>query len=294
MGRAVAVLGRQRTDADECRRYRVVALNFDTRAMLLNEEISDQWEPQIQEQHRENLRRLREHLLFEFGVHNGERKIQDFADLGSAPWSVATAHNPLLQHVRGAFAFGAYYAALLGAAGLGERILNELILTLRDDYREHPHTGRVTGDTIDDWTRAIEVLGHWGVFDAELVRDFKRLARLRHDAVHYREHIEEDPRGHALDAIKLLQTIIDRRFSGHGGSPTYLAIPGEIVLARSAESDPFTRRFVLPSCALVSPRHELEWDGAGWIVFDDPDYPADLLSDADWIAARTGAPPQQP
>lgn len=289
MGRQIVPLGGQRTGSDECRRYRVVAFNFDTRARLLAEEISDQWEPHIQEQHRDNTRRLREELLFEFGIHNGERKIRDFTELGAAPWSVATAHNPLLQHVRYAFAFGAYYAALLGAAGLGERILNELILTLRDDYAEHGHTRRVSGQTVDDWTDAIEVLGHWGVFDEDLMRDYKRLARLRHDAVHYRGDVDADPRTPALAAITLLQSIIERRFSGHDGPPTYLAVPGEIVLSREAEHDPFTRRFVLPSSALVSPRHELDMGHSGWLVYDDSDYPDTPLSDDEWVAARAAA-----
>jgi hypothetical protein len=50
---------------------------------------------------------------------------------GAAPSSVVALHNIHLTQVRAAFVGMNYYPALLGASGLGERILNQLVLTLR-------------------------------------------------------------------------------------------------------------------------------------------------------------------
>lgn len=285
--------GRARETNDECRRYRVVDMTFDTRSHWLTEAISEDWDPVVQQQHREGARRVREGLLQGYGVAGYQVKIQNFIDLGAEPFSVIAAHNFLLHQVRGAFVLGAYYPALLGAGGLGERILNELILRLRDDYADQPSTKRVSGKSFNNWQVATKVLESWGVFDSELTRDYLRLARLRHDAVHYQPgSSSEDWRDGALAAIRLLQSIIERRFAAVGGPPTYLGTPGEIVLARESESEPFVKHFIIPSCALVSPRHRLDAEPmGGWVVLDDVEYPAGSLTDEQWADARaTGIP----
>ena len=115
---------------------------------MLTMVIEEEWEPNVKQQWMENKKRLREALLHEFGVLDGDRKIDDFADMGSAPWSIIAQHNDLLSDVRAAFASGHYYSALLGAAGLGERILNELILRLRPYFADHPATRYVAGKKI--------------------------------------------------------------------------------------------------------------------------------------------------
>lgn len=118
-------LGRLRTEDDGCRRYRPVAISFDTRANLLSVVIDESWEPKAKELWARNQRLVREGLLHEFGVDDGDRKIEDFIAVGPAPWSVIASHNMILNQVRRAFVLGSYYPALVGAAGLGERILNE-------------------------------------------------------------------------------------------------------------------------------------------------------------------------
>lgn len=153
-------LGRQRTPSDGCRRYRPLSVTFDTRPVVLAQTIEDHWEPRVKEQWRTNQRFIREGLLHEFGVEDGDRKIADFLAVGPAPWSVSAMHNLVLAEVRRAFVGGAYYPALLGAAGLGERILNQLMLELRDDFSEHAATARVAGKgSVDNWTVLIQVLG---------------------------------------------------------------------------------------------------------------------------------------
>lgn len=133
-----APVGRPRDPGDGCRRYRPMQFTFDTRAAVLETEIGEDWEPALREQWRSNIGRVREGLLHDLGVADGERKIEDFRALGTAAWSVVASHNGFLAQIRTAFAADAYYPALLGAAGLGERILNDLIRDLRADYARHP------------------------------------------------------------------------------------------------------------------------------------------------------------
>ncbi|NEA30208.1 hypothetical protein [Streptomyces sp. SID13031] len=113
------------------------------RALTCFRKVKEEWEPEIQEQQRQNQALVRQGLIYEFGTENYELKIQNFAVLGAAPWSVVALHNIYLAQARAAFVGMNYYPALLGACGLGERILNQLVLTLREDYAGHDATKRV-------------------------------------------------------------------------------------------------------------------------------------------------------
>lgn len=270
-------LGAARTTADGCRRYRPVAMTFDTREVMLSTTIEDGWEPRVKELWRENKRVVREGLLHDYGVANGGRKIEDFIALGPAPWSVTAMHNEVMRAVRDAFVAGAYYPALLGAAGLGERILNQLVLELRDDYQDHPQTRRVAKkSSIDDWTASIEALRGWGVLAPTAVSKYKRLHRLRIAAVHYvTPTLDQTARAEALEAIRLLQEIVQEVFSPHTGEHYIEGTAGVFFVRLEAKSLPFVRRFLVPASTLVSPHHELDFQSRPPRVLDDANYATD-------------------
>ncbi len=157
-------VGQDRSAEDGARRFLPDAVSFDTRARLLTTVIDDDWEPDIKAQWAGNQANVREWLVHEFGAADYEQKIQNFVDLGTAPWSIVALHNVYLKQIRGAFVSMQYYPALLGACGLGERILNQLVLTLRDDYADHPATKHVTKkQALDDcaasWERITRRMG---------------------------------------------------------------------------------------------------------------------------------------
>lgn len=271
-----APVGRPRGPSDGCRRYRPLQYTFDTRAAVLDTVIGDDWELAVQEQWRANIARVREDLLYRLGVADGDRKIGDFRALGTAPWSVVAPHNSFLGQIRTAFAAGAYYPALLGAAGLGERILNDLIRDLRGDYAGHPATAPVrVKESFDNWPTAIGVLKDWGVLTEESARDYRRLGRLRNDAVHYRPGLEATARNAALEAVLVLQRLVEALFTPIGGPPLYIdGIVGASFLARASEDLPLVRRYYLPNAVLVSPRYELRPGPAPgqFSCFDDADF----------------------
>jgi hypothetical protein len=214
---------------------------------------------------------------------------------------VLALHNVHLQQVRSAFASMAYYPALLGACGLGERILNHLVLTLRDDYAEHDATRHVAGrESLNDWSKCVKTLKRWGVFSEDVGRDYERLRKQRIAAVHYRPALDEDDaRIAALNAVRLLCSLVERIFNAVGQGAHYFTAPiGRPYVRSEAEDDPFVKRFILPACALVSPRFRFIPSTSavgGFDVYDDPEIGVGEppLSDEEF-ADPTRARPQVP
>lgn len=268
---------------------------------MLSQEIGEDWEPEVQEQWRTNQANVREHLIHTFGIEDYEQKIQNFVDIDAAPWSVAGLHTTYLQQVRAAFVSMNYYPALVGTCGLGERLLNQLVLTLRDDYADHPATKHVKNKkSFDDWSKCIKTLRAWGVVSTEVGRNYGELMSLRHGAVHYRPGLDSgEARADALKALHLFSGIVEAMFKPIGEQPHYFSGPiGRSYVRLDAESDPFVRRFILPSCVLVSPKYRFVASAGGpggFDVYDDPAYGADEppLTD-DEFAEPERASPQVP
>jgi hypothetical protein len=272
-----AEYGRERTAQDGCRRYLPHAISFNTQARLLTEEISPDWAPEVIAQHEENRRLARVRLIHEFGNDDHERKIHDYGAVGVTPWSVVDQHNLFMGQIRDAFAFGAYYPALVGACALGERLLNEMVIRLRDSYGDHPATKKVaTPKTFTDWVACIEALFVWGVVDDAVATKFNKLRRFRNRSVHYGKHlVGSDARDDALQAVLLVQEIVQGLFTPHGGPPKFVAgVSGHSFLALASEDEPFIREFILPASLLVSPNFRMEFNNSvGWFdVFDDDTY----------------------
>lgn len=66
--------GGRRTKRDGSRRFTPVNYSFDTRANVLATVIEDDWELEIQEQWRGNVKAIREHLIHQFGAENPIRR----------------------------------------------------------------------------------------------------------------------------------------------------------------------------------------------------------------------------
>jgi hypothetical protein len=285
-------LGKERSDGDGCRRYRPIEIGFDTRPHILTMEIGEDWEPEVAAQWRHTQSSIRMSVLAEHGTINGDDKIANFTAMGPAPWSIVFEHNTLLKQVRSAFIHGDFYPALVGACALGERILNELIISLRADYVNHKKTtARVRrGETFSDWNAPIEVLHGWGVLTDELEAKYQQLQQQRHESVHFKPGVDVAAREPALAALKLLQEIIEGIFVPHGGPPRYIEnISGGDFFSLEAEQEPLIKRIFLPRSALLSPAHRfnIRPDGGEvvWEAFDDADYDPTPLTDAEFAAA---------
>jgi hypothetical protein len=255
--------------------------------LILDVEINADWEPQIKEMWASNQEGVRDGLLAELGRAGGQDKLDNYRAMGPAPWSVVFQHSALLRQVRSSFAHGDFYPALVGACALGERLLHELILALRDDYMNHrATTKRVRNGRLGtEWGTLIGVLHGWGVFEDGVAETYCELEQLRHAAVHFDPALPVAGREPALEALLALQRVVERVFEPHGGPPRYIAdTPGDSYISLDAESEPLIRRIFLPHCALVSPAHRLEYDDSdSWTVFDDVDYPSVALTDEQFV-----------
>jgi len=234
------------------RRHRTLFRDFDTRATSLAAKIQEHWDESVKTNLLESKARTVAQLRQEFGDLHIDRKVRDFTDMGVKPFSIIAYHNALFEQVRVAFASGAYYPALVGACTLGERILNHLVIDLREDFRATPQYKKVYNkSSFDDWQVAISTLRAWHVLLPDVAEEFEKMAELRHRSIHFNVDTYARLRDDALTAIAHLRTIIDRQFGTFGAQPWFLDTPGACFIKREYETRPFIRRYFLPQCPFV-------------------------------------------
>lgn len=270
--KAQALVGRARNSGDDCRRYMPVLFSFDSRAFFLEQVPNDDWDEEARKELAERRRRLREAVSAEFGITNGDQKFADFAALGRSSFSIVASHNDVVSDVRRAFVAGCYYSALVGATALGERILNDLVLRLREDYPDDDATKYVTGKkSFNDWDKMIKALLSWGVVSRDASHWCVELHKIRNNSVHYRSDRVLYARDMALRAMKLLDDIINHIFSPTGGRPILIpGTAGRFFISRAVESDPVVKHYFVPISVLVCPDHDFRASLTD--VWDEVDY----------------------
>jgi hypothetical protein len=267
------------------KRYRVLGMDFDARPNLLNISISDEATPEAKQLMLGNQQSVREGLLIEYGIHDSAMKLQNFRELGAALPSVLTFHNNFMRQIRASFVIGSYYPALTGACALGERILNHLLLNLREFYSSTPEYKRVYDkDSFDDWDIPIETLTAWNILLPDVVANFTKLKKQRHRTLHFDPATDNNDRELALSAIKTLAAIINDQFGALEPKPWF--IPANIGIAfikRECEEAPFIKVVYLPSCRLVGPRHTLDMSPNRWLPRDEYEYEDKMITDEEFI-----------
>lgn len=270
------------------KRYRILSFDFDTRVHILTLEIRDEWKDDIKRQYRQNKETIGKSLIISYGAQAQEVKLQNFIDLGDKPISILAFHNRFFEQIRTAFVMRAYYPALTGACALGERILNYLLLILRDDYKNTPEYKTVyRRDRFDNWDVPIDTLQSWGILLPEVVKQFLRLKDMRHKAIHFRPEVDLNDRELALEAIQCLREIIRNQFSGFGPQPWFItSIPGEIYIKKNWENNPFIRKVYLPNCLLVGPKNRIETLIPQVVVNDNFEYEDREITDEEFSDLR--------
>jgi hypothetical protein len=284
------------------KRYRLLAVSFDTRVVVLKTEIEPEWGEDVRKLWSENRQKVKESIEQMHGAFDLERKLKDFADLDREPFSVIAFHNEFLRQCRFAFVAGSYYPALIGACALGERILNHMILRLRDYYKHCPSYKRVYDkESFDNWDLAIGALEEWGVFvkiddiareglnldryGDEVAYLFRELCGVRNNSIHFRIDLDAETREPALKAIHLLQEIVDKQFGMRGWLPWFIrGGSGAFYIKKSFEDNPFVREFYLPACAYVGPYHRaIPLRNGSWQVEDPGPYPDRDVTDEEFV-----------
>ncbi|QYG00141.1 hypothetical protein [Massilia sp. NP310] len=229
-------------------------------------------------------------LRHQYGEKNLEIKLQNFSDLKSKPFSVAAFHNKFLQQIRDAFVIGSYYPALTAACSLGERILNHLLLLLRDYHKDSTEYKKIyRKDSFDYWPTAIDTLESWAEILPETAELFRSLSQKRNKAIHFNPDTDHNDRQLALEAIHLLQEIVSVQFSAYSNRPWYFHVPGEIYIRKEWEDKPLIKRVFIPSSVLVGPMHQMISISPHLVINDRFQYEDELISDEKFIELRTSA-----
>lgn len=270
------------------KRYRILQFDFDSRVHSLTMEIKKEWDEKVKKQHLQNKRQMERGLIAQYGADNANIKKQNLIDLGPKPVSILAFHNKFFEQIRSSFIIGSYYPALIGACALGERILNHLIIKLRDYYKSMSEYKKVyKKDSFDNWTLAINTLENWNVLLPEVADKFRELEKKRHESIHFRPDVDKNDRELALSAIHCLQEIIKNQFSGFGPQPWFITlIPGEIYIKKEWENHPFIKRIYLPNCLLVGPKHIIKQIIPRVEVEDALDYEEKNISDEAFAKLR--------
>jgi hypothetical protein len=255
------------------KRYRVFSQDFDFTANSLDFEINDEWDEKVKEGHRQHHERLIERLTHQYGEWGLEEKIDNLRSFGAKPCSIVSYHNLFYNQAREAFVVGTYYPALTAACALGERILNHLILELRNEYRGEPGFSQIANkDSFDNWDKMTGTLESWGVLLPGVGDEFRALANLRPPAIHYHPNAEPN-RDMAIAALKHLGAIINVQFGTFGPRPWFITDIGGVApfIRKEWESDPFIKHFYLPKYGKVGPHHDASPDLAKrqWVVQDE-------------------------
>lgn len=239
------------------KRYRLFPSDFDSRAHFLKIKTKKDDGEKVKKQQSKNKKEIEKGLIQQYGVLSKNKKKQNFIDLESKPMSVLAFHNKFFEQIRTSFIMGAYYPALTGACALGERILNHLIIKLRDYFKGEPEYKHVYNKkSFDNWSLVIKILKKWKILLPKVAKKFKELEKIRHKAIHFRPEVDQNDRELALNAIHCLQEIIKNQFSGWGSQPWFItSIPGEIYIKKEWENNPFIKKIYLPNCLLVGPKH---------------------------------------
>ena len=194
--------------------------------------------------------------------------------------------------MRDAFVVGAYYPALTGICALGERVLNHLVLGLRDSYgstRQFKVVHRKK--SFEDWDQVLATLEAWGVLLAPAATKFRELKQLRHRSVHFRPEVDTDDRQLARDAIRCFSAIVQEQFGVLGLHPWFIPhIRGASYLKKDWESNPFIKLVYLPSCAKVGPYHKVENVPGGFRIVEPVSYPDLEISDEEFAQKLEAGP----
>ncbi|MBP2443782.1 hypothetical protein [Rhizobium leguminosarum] len=277
------------------RRYQPFGFDFDSTALMLDEP-ADHWEEQVRLLHLENRDRAIARLKEQYGVLHHDQIVQNLRDLGPKAFSLIAYHNRFYHEAREAFVIGSYYPALVATCALGERILNHLILDLREDFKSSPHYRRVyRKESFDDWAFATGVLSDWNVLVEGVAEDLLELSKLRHRSIHFNPETYRVLREDALAALKLIGDIVSKQFGFFGRQPWFIeGTAGAQFIKKSYEAHPFVRKYLVPQSGFVGVLYGMERRADGhWQHLDLVDYGDGEMVDDEFAKAFGERDPEQ-
>lgn len=268
------------------KRYRIIPtlLTFDTSVSILQQFERLQTSPQMQD----NIDKILASFKRQYGEANFEFKLENLKEIGSKPPSIISYHSYMLEEIRVAYVCGCYYPALTAACALGERILNHLILDLRDYFSSTEEYQDIKNDkSFTTWDRMIKPLAAWDVLLPDVAEKFRELKTLRHKSVHFNKNLQDNLGEQSLNAVTAIQEIVFKQFSGFGNEPWFLTgVLGELYIKKEYEQRPFVMKYYLASCRYVGYAHTLTSLNPIQIEINDILYEDGEITDEEFVTMR--------
>jgi len=259
------------------KRYRLLTADFDGRESIL-------WNPDVRLA--DVKKSVQSQMKGQYGESDFSLKLTNYTSLGRKPYSIFAFHNRFFEQACNAYVMGYYYPVLTATCALGERTLNHMWLTLRDDYpdplklRKHGH--------VQKWSLLVETMKGWHIMQPKAAEDFMKLEELRQLTIHFhpKEDVDNNAQGIALKAIRIFQGIINAQFASHGNLPWYIqGVEGETYIKKEWDECPYIKRLYRHHCELVGPNHEVR--GINPYRIEDKEYTKREIDDAEFVRLRT-------
>jgi len=266
------------------KRYRIYNFSLDTVRNIFKHPAGSQM-AKIEED-------MRASLISRYGDQDFDEKFARYMELTKPAISVIAEHTYLLEDVCSSYVQGNLYSSLTGACCLGERIFNDILFKVMDDFKQSEHYKYMHGrGSVIDWEKAISILSDWGLVDEETIEKYTELYKFRTDSVHFQKK-EQDLASMSLSAINAVNFIINKLFAigpHRKDILIYFEIPGELFIKKEAEKDPIVKAFFIPCSILVGPRHKTaSGDRLGQFkIIDEDKYDDQEISDAQFVVLRT-------
>jgi hypothetical protein len=229
----------------------------------------------VKKLHHENRAKQITRLEEEYGRRHLESVIKNATDLGAKAMSLLAYHNQLHEQSRRSFVAGSYYPALVAACALGERILNHLVLDLRDQFKSSAHYKKLyRKESFDDWPFAVSVLTDWNVLVDGVGPAFLALGDLRNRSLHFNPETYQSMRDDALAALRQLNDLVAKQFGMFGRQPWFIEnTAGAQFIKQGYESHPFLKSYLIPRSGFIGPLYGMELTPEGfWSHLDYADY----------------------
>jgi hypothetical protein len=239
--------------------------------------------PAIQEREREDIKPM---IARQHGSDDIDAKVERYFSFKPPDFVIVTEFHPTLREVQDAYVSGYFYPSLTGACCIGERILNLLMLRLRDYHKSSDWYKKVyKKKSFDDWDLCIEVLKDWGILSDELARIFLELKDIRRQSVHFQNLPDVEAR--AINALKAVMKVTDSLF---GLRDDVLFLRGHFFIKKEKETDPLVREFYVPNSHYVGYRYRIENRAGTITLVDDNAYEGREITDDEFIELLATVP----
>lgn len=237
------------------KRYRALPGLWDGRPVYLKS-ILETSQP-LDELNEKNKIRIIAQLQHSYGQLNFQEKLARYVESGYLNMSIVNDHNSVLLSIRDSYIMGNFFPSLTASCALGEWILNDLVLSMRNHFKATDAKIHKK-DAFTNWGLMIVALLEWNLIAPSHAKDFKELLHLRKASIHYDPKSKTALAQQSNRALQLIAKLIHSIFSAVISEKYRISdSDGASFIKKEMENHPFIRRYYIPNCIYVGPDHQL-------------------------------------